>query len=164
MSLLCRECDDILEGPYQILCLLGHTRTGLVQPQESAVREVICDKHKLGARSTIPPSHLFPVEPGTNALVFAVVPGIPFKGKNFNGAYSLSQDGQLRKSGYFPNTVYLASDDVGQMLPTLFRTVMDESSHWSEKLAFYKAALEHYRVNITKINLPMPSVTQGESW
>lgn len=151
MSLLCRECDASLAGSYQILCLLGHTKTGLVRPEKSPIRQIVCQRHVVQPFDKVDPSRL--QEADADALIFAVVPGTPSIGGNFNYAYSTDQARALKKNGNFDQVTYLTSVGVRTTFPTSFRSLLAEVSSWSDELAAYKTAIEKYRSNMTEADL-----------
>lgn len=151
MSLLCRECDAYLVGSYQILCLLGHTKIGLVLPEESRVRQLVCQRHVVQPFCKIDQSRLQEVD--ADALIFAVVPGISSASGNFNGAYSMDQDGVLKENGNFNQAAYLTSVGVRITFPIFFDSLLTESRDWPNEVAAYKTAIERYRANVTQADL-----------
>lgn len=160
MSLLCRECDTPLAGSYQILCLLGHTKTGLVRPEESQIRQLVCPNHVVQPFDKIDQAHL--QEPDANALIFALVPGITSEGGNFNGAYSMDQGRALQKRGSFEQASYLTSIGVRTTFPISFESLLAEISGWPDELTAYKTAVEHYRANVTQADVRRTQRQQQE--
>lgn len=151
MSLLCRECDANLAGSYQILCLLGHTKTGLVRPEESQIRQLVCQRHVIQPFDKVEQSRF--QESDADALIFAVVPGTPSMGGNFNGAYAIDQDGTLKENGDFDQAAYLTSVGVRTTFPMSFESLLAEAKDWPDEVATYKTAVGQYRANTTRADL-----------
>ncbi len=143
MNLLCRECNEYLIGSYQILCLLGHTKTGLVRPEESQIRQLVCRRHVIPfdfdqVRPRLQEAYL-------DTFIFAVVPGVSFAGSNFNGAYSICQDEAL-KSGNFGQAIYLTSADISATFPISFKSLFIEAQNWPDEIVLKTAVLsENYK-------------------
>ena len=140
MNLLCRECNEYLIGSYQILCLLGHTKTGLVRPEESQIRQLVCQRHDI--QFDLEQSR--PKEADLDTLIFAVVPGISFAGGNFNGAYSMDQDEALKKSGNFDQAVYLTNEGIRITFPISLESLLVEFQSWPDEVAAKTAIKQYY--------------------
>lgn len=141
MSLLCHECDSVLTSNYQIFVFLGHTKTGLVKPEESLSRGVLCGVHRRILNEKIDPSSL--TEDTIDDLVFTLVPGIPAPGGNFNGAYAIDQAYSLTRNGYFDQPSYVLGGHVARCLPNALTSLIKELSN-PKTDPFYKAAVDEY--------------------
>lgn len=145
MSLLCAECNSDLRDGYQILILVGHSKTGLVKPEESPVRTIICNGH-------IAPGHMIdklaPFEQ-SNVLVFALVEGSLKRGGNFNGNFSSDDEYRLKTSGYFDRVKYVQGRVIAQCLPDTFNNLAETiaSMEMEGELQPFKIALERYLEN-----------------
>ncbi len=150
MSLLCRECDAPLAGSYQILCLLGHTKTGLVHPQETPIRQLVCHRHIIQPFDKMDPSRF--QEADADALIFAVVPGIPSEGGNFNSAYSMAQAGALKENGDFDQAVHLTSVGVRTAFPASLESLLIKAPSWPDELMAYKTSVAQYRADMKQVD------------
>lgn len=148
MSILCSECGAPLAGSYQILCLLGHTKTGLVSPEESQIRQLVCQKHAVQPWDKVEKSRLQQTD--ADSLMFAVVPGTPSMDGNLNGGYLMDQDGALKENGDFDRAAYLTSVAIRTTFPGVFELLLAEAKDWPAAFVIYKTGVEQYRrANIT---------------
>lgn len=144
MSLLCRECNAPLAGSYQIICLL----TGLVRPDESPLRQLVCQRHVIQPLDTVEQSRL--QQEGADALIFVVVPGTPSMVGNLSGAYLMDQDLNLKKNGDFDRAAYLTSAGFRTTFPRSFESLLTEAKDWPNEFKAYKKAIGECLVNLTQ--------------
>ncbi len=120
---------------------------GLVHPEDSLIRLAVCNSHYVMKSDYIHQSRF--QSPDADTLVFAIVPGIETTGGNFNGAYSMDQDGELKKRGYFEETLYLTGAGVKRSFPNSFKSLLTGIEDSPKELAIYKMAIKRFQASFT---------------
>lgn len=128
MSLLCGFCESYMEDGYKILGFLGHPSVLIMDPNETPVSIVICNKHFNLKDTTTNRSEL------GDQLIFSLVNGGSDEGNNLNGAFSLDQDDSLKKQGNFDSPRFLGGDALGRSLPRAIDSLRESASKFPPKL------------------------------
>ena len=146
-TLVCGECGKAIGPDYQLIVLLGHTKTGLVKPGKSKVSMIICSGHELAEHFT----EEIISKPDTDAMIFAVIPAMTSE-DIYPKTFSLELEDLLKSLGDFDKAKYVLDYSVKANFPYLFDLLMESFRSWPDEMQLYKMAIHRYLKNVSRFS------------
>lgn len=145
MSLLCRECDQVLGlgVGYKVIGLLGR-RPSFAKSSETPISIAICSGHLSLVHESSTPEEV------RDSLVFSVAKGAMGFGANFNGAFSTDQEGAIKKAASFADTVFVSAQDVEKCCPNSFAELLRTLPTFPPELSSFRDAVSRWQDEAAK--------------